>query len=44
MVLVKAAAMMGVVMVHHGRGRGRCRMHTLGVAIHHKIMLRLLLV
>ena len=48
MVLVKTrasnTAMMSVMVVHHRWGRGRSRMYTLGMTIHHKIMLLLLLV
>ena len=48
MVLVKTrasnTAMMSMMVVHHGRGRRRGRMYTLGVAVHHEIMLLLLLV
>ena len=48
MVLVKTrasnTAMMSMMVVHHGRGWRRGRMYTLGVAVHHEIMLLLLLV
>ena len=48
MVLVKTrasnTAMMSVMVVHHRWGRRRGRMYTLGMAVHHEIMLLLLLV